>query len=66
MNCIKYDIIAIIGKSASGKDSIVKEIAKHCNKEVALIRQTTTRPRFNLIRTLLQKLNLENGFMEQT
>lgn len=45
MNCIKYDIIAIIGKSASGKDSIVKEIAKHCNKEVALIRQTTTRPR---------------------
>lgn len=48
MNCIdspKYDIIAVIGKSASGKDSIVKEIAKQCSKEVALIRQTTTRPR---------------------
>lgn len=37
MNCTKYDIIAIIGKSASGKDSIIKEIAKQCNKEVALI-----------------------------
>lgn len=45
MNCTKYDIIAIIGKSASGKDSIIKEIAKQCNKEVALIQQTTTRPR---------------------
>ena len=40
MNCTnspKYDIIAIIGKSASGKDSIVKEITKHCSNEVALI-----------------------------
>lgn len=48
MNCIdspKYDIIAIIGKSASGKDSIIKEIAKQCSKEIALIQQTTTRPR---------------------
>ena len=48
MNCTnspKYDIIAIIGKSASGKDSIVKEITKHCSNEVALIQQTTTRPR---------------------
>lgn len=48
MNCIdspKYDIIAVIGKSASGKDSIVKEIVKQCDKEVALIQQTTTRPR---------------------
>lgn len=45
MNCTKYNIIAIIGKSASGKDSIAKEIAKLCSEEVALIRQTTTRPR---------------------
>lgn len=48
MNCIdspKYDIIAIIGKSASGKDSIIKEIAKQCSKKIALIQQTTTRPR---------------------
>lgn len=47
-NCIdspKYDIIAVIGKSASGKDSIIKEIAKQCSKEVTLIQQTTTRPR---------------------
>lgn len=47
MNCTnspKYDIIAVIGKSASGKDSIIKEVAKQCKKEVALIQQTTTRP----------------------
>ena len=41
----KYDIIAVIGKSASGKDSIIKEVAKQCKKEVRLIQQTTTRPR---------------------
>lgn len=45
MSCTKYNIIAIIGKSASGKDSIIKEIAKQCSQDVALIQQTTTRPR---------------------
>lgn len=45
MSCTKYNIIAVIGKSASGKDSIIKEIAKQCSQDVALIQQTTTRPR---------------------
>ncbi len=45
MSCIKYNIIAIMGKSASGKDSIIKEIVKQCGQDIALIQQTTTRPR---------------------
>lgn len=40
-----YDIIAITGKSAAGKDRILREIAKMNNKNINIIIPTTSRPR---------------------
>lgn len=41
---MKYDIIAITGKSAAGKDRILREIAKMNNKNINIIVPTTSRP----------------------
>lgn len=42
---MKYDIIAITGKSAAGKDRILREIAKMNNKNINIIIPTTSRPK---------------------
>jgi guanylate kinase len=39
-----YNIIAITGKSAAGKDRILREIAKTNNKNINIIVPTTSRP----------------------
>lgn len=44
---MKYNIIAITGKSASGKDRILREIEKVVGNKMNIIVPTTSRPRRN-------------------